>query len=187
MASFDVITALIPTLMGRISAGASVEDVQAVMLSASDAEVVSVLEEVAELGRVLERIGLVGAGVIGVRSRREAGHSGLAQRLGYRSPVALVQQLTGVTKGEAARQVRVGEALVAPEVPAAGGPGERSPEPDGSSEPDAGAGVDAGSEVDPGAGFGPVPEPECESDDAQPEPSRWCGMSRWGGRCGRGG
>ena len=82
MASFDAITALIPTLNGRIGAGASVEDVQAVMLGMGDASVVSVVEDVGGAGRFLEQIGLIGAGIIAVRSRREAGHSGLAQRLG---------------------------------------------------------------------------------------------------------
>jgi hypothetical protein len=42
------------------------------------------------------------------RSHHDLGHSGLAQRLGARTPERLVQNLSGVSKGEAARLVRVG-------------------------------------------------------------------------------
>jgi hypothetical protein len=45
---------------------------------------------------------------LGRRSRHELGHDGLAQRLGARTPERLVQQLTGVSKGEAAQLLRVG-------------------------------------------------------------------------------
>jgi len=52
------------------------------------------------------------AGVIARRSSRDAGHTGLAQARGHRSAASLVQELGGMSKGEAARQVRVGEALL---------------------------------------------------------------------------
>ncbi|WP_308465704.1 DUF222 domain-containing protein [Rathayibacter soli] len=52
-----------------------------------------------------------GAGVIASRSDRELGYSGLAARLGQRSPVDLVQSITGSSRVEAARQVRLGEAM----------------------------------------------------------------------------
>ena len=48
------------------------------------------------------------AGEVARRSRRELGYGGLAQRLGARTPEALVQQLTGSTGVEARRLVRVG-------------------------------------------------------------------------------
>ncbi|GAA4486467.1 DUF222 domain-containing protein [Microbacterium panaciterrae] len=179
MASFDAITALIPTLSGRIGAGASVEDLQEMVWGASDAEVVSIVQEAAELGRFVERIGLIGAGVIAVRSRREAGHAGLAQRRGHRSSIEFVQHLTGATKGEAARQVRVGEALVTPGVPdpASGSTGprdEESPVPD----PDAPVGSEGDPQPEPESGPEPGPGSESgfgfETDDARSQvPQPW--------------
>ncbi|MDQ4215488.1 HNH endonuclease signature motif containing protein [Microbacterium sp. ASV81] len=122
MASFDAITALIPTLAGRVGAGASASDVQVVIENLGDEEAVAVRREAGEVGRLIEQIQLISAGVIAQRSYRESGHSGLAQRLGHRSAVSLLQELGGVTKGDAARQVRVGEALVA--APVQGEPSE---------------------------------------------------------------
>ena len=43
------------------------------------------------------------------RSSPDLGHTGLAQRLGARTPERLVQNLSGLSKGEAAQLVRVGE------------------------------------------------------------------------------
>jgi len=48
------------------------------------------------------------AGEIAARSTREMGHSGLAQREGFRSPVELVRVVTGSTGREAISSVRVG-------------------------------------------------------------------------------
>ena len=112
MKTLDAIAALIPTLAGRISAGAGASDVQAVVERLADAEAVAALEEISENVRLLDQLRLIVTGVIAGRSTREAGHGGLAQSRGYPSAVSLVQQVTGVTKTEAARQVRVGEALL---------------------------------------------------------------------------
>src|SRR5690606_34398078 len=54
------------------------------------------------------------AAVIAERSARERGYSGLAQRLGARTPERLVQQLTGVSLREAGSLVRVGELMATP-------------------------------------------------------------------------
>ncbi|NYD53624.1 HNH endonuclease signature motif containing protein [Microbacterium pseudoresistens] len=89
----------------------------------TDAEVVAVLSEAAEVSRHVEQIRLAAAGVIAARSTRDAGHNGLAQSRGHRSPTALVQELTGTTKAEAARQVRVGVELL-----------DAAPEPDSTAE-----------------------------------------------------
>ncbi|MDR2320657.1 MAG: HNH endonuclease, partial [Microbacterium sp.] len=108
----DAIAALIPTLAGRISAGAGASDVQGVIEGLDDAGAVAVLREAGEVGRLVEQVQVLCAGVIARRSARDAGHSGLAQARGHRSATSLVQELGGMTKGEAARQVRVGEALL---------------------------------------------------------------------------
>jgi len=112
MSTLDAIATLIPTLAGRISAGASASQVQDVIGALCDEDTVATCQEAVEIGRFAEQIQLICAGVIARRSTREAGHSGLAQSRGHRSAASLIQELGGMTKGEAARQVRVGEALL---------------------------------------------------------------------------
>ncbi|WP_460796546.1 HNH endonuclease signature motif containing protein [Microbacterium sp. GXF0217] len=82
------------------------------MAALSDSEILTVFEESAELVKQVEQIRLLSIGVIAVRSKRSRGHSGLAQSRGQRSTVDLVQKVTGSTKGEAAREVRVGQTLI---------------------------------------------------------------------------
>jgi hypothetical protein len=52
------------------------------------------------------------AGEIARRSTRSLGSSGLAQKNGYRTPEEMVTVLTGVTKTDARRAVRVGEIML---------------------------------------------------------------------------
>ena len=68
----------------------------------------------AEVGRRFDAIAASYANEIRHRSRRELGHSGLAQRLGARSPEKLVQSLTGSSFREAQTLVRIGELLATP-------------------------------------------------------------------------
>lgn len=112
MATFAEVAALIPTVGERLSEGALAEQAQDAMVGMTDAEVVSVLEESAVVAKHAEQLRVIAAGVIAARSTRETGHTGLSQSRGHRTPVSLVQELTGATKTEAARQVRVGEALL---------------------------------------------------------------------------
>ena len=65
----------------------------------------------AELMKLGEALVAIGAGQIARLSERELGYAGLAQRRGMRTPEALVQSITGSTRGEAAKQVRVGTAV----------------------------------------------------------------------------
>ncbi|MGN6197080.1 DUF222 domain-containing protein, partial [Humibacter sp.] len=58
-----------------------------------------------------DRVITVAAGEAAKRSERALGHGGLAQRRGHRTVIQLVQSLTGESKGEAARQVKVGELI----------------------------------------------------------------------------
>lgn len=97
----------------RVDAVASVAPVEVAVVSAMrDDDVVALLAVANELAGVADRVRSVAAGVIAARSPREAGHRGLAQGRGHRNAVALVQELSGSTRGEAARQVRVGQSLV---------------------------------------------------------------------------
>ncbi len=156
MTTLDAIAALIPTLAGRIGAGASASEVQAVIEELGDAETVAVCREAAEVGRLVEQIQVISAGVIARRSTRDAGHSGLAQSHGHRSAASLIQEICGMTKGEAARQVRVGEALLddGPDDHDAPGPGDNGDPFGGGLDGDGVPGSGDASDGDAGRGHG---------------------------------
>ncbi|QPE05688.1 DUF222 domain-containing protein [Microbacterium schleiferi] len=99
----------------------------------SDASVLEVLREVTGIANDAERLQSVVAGVAAQRSKRENGHSGLAATQGHASPVALVQSITGGTRADALRQVRVGQSLLDGAASDAGG--------------DCGNGTDAGADA----------------------------------------
>lgn len=77
----------------------------------ADADLGGLLTDAAAVRSEFDAIISAGAGVVAKRSERELGYAGLAQRTGHRTPVAMVQSLTGSTRTEAARQVRLGEAM----------------------------------------------------------------------------
>ena len=100
----------------RISACGSL-DVEASALperagELTDDVLLSTMRDLAALANDATRLQAVLAGVAAHRSRREDGHAGLAATLGHASPVALIQAVTGGTKADASRQVRVGESLL---------------------------------------------------------------------------
>jgi hypothetical protein len=76
-----------------------------------DAGVEGLLRSAAALRAQADAVLSAGAGVVAKRSRRELGFDGLAARGGHRSAEGLLQSITGSSRGEAARQVRVGEAM----------------------------------------------------------------------------
>ncbi|GAA2955738.1 MULTISPECIES: HNH endonuclease [Microbacterium] len=78
----------------------------------SDASVLEVLRHVTAIANDAERLQSVVAGVAATRSRREQGHSGLAAGQGHASPAALIQSITGGSRADALRQLRVGAALL---------------------------------------------------------------------------
>jgi hypothetical protein len=91
-------------------------DVDAELLPVSldglgDDDVVAVLAAATGLVRAGEKVRIAAAGVTAARSARDAGHDGLAQKRGHRSPASLIQEITGATKAEAAKHVRLGESL----------------------------------------------------------------------------
>lgn len=73
--------------------------------------------ELGELKRIVESSLASFAAEVKHRSRPEAGFSGLAQRLGARTPENLVQELAGTSKREAGAMVRVGELLTVDAAP----------------------------------------------------------------------
>ena len=78
----------------------------------SDASVRDALGMVAGIVRQATTLQAVLVGIAAARSGRERGHGGLVQETGHRNPVEFVRDVTGVTRGEAIRVVKVGEALV---------------------------------------------------------------------------
>lgn len=78
----------------------------------SDESVRLAFNAVVALSRNAQKLEAVLAGVIAQRSSRAAGHDGLAQTEGFRTPVEMVQAIAGLPKADAARVVRVGASLV---------------------------------------------------------------------------
>ncbi|GAA1930219.1 HNH endonuclease signature motif containing protein [Microbacterium aoyamense] len=78
----------------------------------SDSSVRDLLAEVAAVVRSATTLQSVLAGVAAARSGRDRGHRGLVQEGGHRNAVEFIRDLTGGTRAEAIRAVRVGEALV---------------------------------------------------------------------------
>jgi len=77
----------------------------------ADAEVLAGQKALAVLERELDTRKAWMAGVLAERSRYELGQSGLAAQQGYLSPEALIQDLTGGSKNDAYKLVRVGAML----------------------------------------------------------------------------
>lgn len=78
-----------------------------------DDELVGLLTAASRLIDAVDKVRVIGAGIAARRSARDLGHGGLAATRGHRTPAALVQAISGSTKAEAERQVRLGETLVA--------------------------------------------------------------------------
>ena len=62
MKTLDAIAALIPTLAGRINAGAGASEVQAVVEGLADDAAVAALEEISENVRLLDQLRLIVTG-----------------------------------------------------------------------------------------------------------------------------
>ncbi|WP_308467641.1 HNH endonuclease signature motif containing protein [Rathayibacter soli] len=71
----------------------------------------ALVTDAAALRSEVDAVIAAGAGALAKRSDRVLGYQGLAQRTGHRTPVGLLQSLTGSSRIEAARQVRLGEAM----------------------------------------------------------------------------
>lgn len=102
-------------------AGLPALDVDAAGLAASvrgldDAALTSLLSDAASVVQGWQMLQAVVTGVVAERSARSLGHTGLAAKGGFRTPTEMVRVLTGVSKAEATRAVKVGESLVGPAV-----------------------------------------------------------------------
>lgn len=111
MAFFTDLDAALSAL--RIALGDEAEAVQvpaAVALLADDV-LLTLIEQATVLVRAGESVRIAATGAVAARSARMTGHSGLAQKRGHRSTVSLIQDITGTSRAEAAKQVRLGELL----------------------------------------------------------------------------
>lgn len=79
-----------------------------------------ILVTTASLIRQLTLVQSCAAGALAAYSTRDAGQQGFAQTRGHNTPVSLVQEITGSTRAGAAKQIRVGGALLTTVVPPAG-------------------------------------------------------------------
>ncbi|TBN56272.1 HNH endonuclease [Glaciihabitans arcticus] len=84
------------------------ESAPAELRGMSDGEFAEVTRLSSHLLRIAQARSAAVAGEVAFRSRPELGSSGLAQRLGHRTPEAMVRAVTGSTAREAFTSVRVG-------------------------------------------------------------------------------
>ncbi|KQZ07908.1 hypothetical protein ASD19_11815 [Microbacterium sp. Root53] len=98
-AHVDAIATLVPSDVAQVAA-------------MSDDDALRFMDLSAALRKHGDRFSVIAAGVVASRSSRDAGHGGLAQGRGHRNAVALVQEVAGTSRGEAARQVRLGQSLL---------------------------------------------------------------------------
>jgi hypothetical protein len=112
MAFFTEVEAHVFALRALLGEDAAAADLSEALGVLGDDDLIAAMRAAAALVRCAERVGVVGAGIVASRSRREAGHAGLAQARGHRNPADLVQELTGASRAEAVRQVRVGTTLL---------------------------------------------------------------------------
>jgi hypothetical protein len=77
-----------------------------------DADIVSLVREVADARNALDVIGAAASAVVARRSTRERGQAGIAQKQGHRNGLSLLQSLTGQSKADVGRAIRAGEELV---------------------------------------------------------------------------
>lgn len=102
----------VTTLTDLLGADVSAGGLPKTVMELDDAQVLNLLRAADSLMRGAERVRIVASGVVAGRSTRGAGHGGLAQKHGHRNPTSLIQEMTGSSRSQAAKEIRVGEALL---------------------------------------------------------------------------
>lgn len=113
MSFFSDLQGTLDALRGLLGDDLEAAEIPSAVTRLCDDAVVTAIADASALIRGGESLRIAASGVVAARSTREKGHSGLAQVRGHRSPVSLIQDLTGATRADAAKQVRLGEALAA--------------------------------------------------------------------------
>ncbi|MFB7250380.1 HNH endonuclease signature motif containing protein [Microbacterium sp. NPDC056234] len=112
MSYFTDIDGQVSTLRALLGEDAEATDLVARLSALSDDELVEAMGASAAVSRCLEKVTVLGAGIAAARSTRSSGHGGLAQSRGHRSPVSLLQEVTGGTRSDATQHIRVGTSLL---------------------------------------------------------------------------
>ena len=115
------------------------------------------VEAGAELARHTDRFNAWVAAAVAQQSRPELGYDGFAQREGFLSPEALIQSMTGTTRVEAAKLVRVGTMIAETDAAAELAAMEPSMASAPELAPDSGSPDDAASDHAPDAAPAAVP------------------------------
>lgn len=105
------VCAVLDTAQTSAISGGSGGSLPAVVDRLDEVGLQRLLSAAATLRSETDAVIAAGAGVVAKRSERDLGYSGLAARKGYRSATAVIQAITGSSRSEAARQVRLGEAM----------------------------------------------------------------------------
>ncbi|GAA3623075.1 HNH endonuclease signature motif containing protein [Microbacterium awajiense] len=105
---YEALEALVAVKGLDVEAGALPTAVAAL----SDSEVEQLLSCAADLRRCVDRVSVIAAGVVASRSARERGDGGMAAVRGHRSPVGMIQAITGGSAADARRAVSVGASLL---------------------------------------------------------------------------
>ncbi|NLP83372.1 DUF222 domain-containing protein [Microbacterium sp. CFH 90308] len=121
MTFFSELQAALDALRAVVGDDVEAVDIPVVAQRIADEDVLALIEHASALVRGGECVRIAASGAVASRSTRDAGHGGLAQKRGHRSTVSLIQDLTGSTRADAAKQVRLGEALAAGLVPVEAG------------------------------------------------------------------
>lgn len=112
MKILEAMSELIQQLSAHEELDVDALDLPTAALHLSNDSVVAAMSGFAAIANHANRAQAVLAGVAAHRSRRESGHTGLAAVHGHATPAALIQAITGGTKADAQRHVRVGTALL---------------------------------------------------------------------------
>lgn len=148
---------------------AGIAPLSMILDQASNVDLEALLRDAARAKSEFDEVIAAGAGVAAKRSTRELGYAGWAQSTGDRTAVNLIQRLTGSTKNEAFRQVRLGEAM---------GEADAASHPDGF--PPLAPGNDQLNDPDGALDIGPDPDsPDGRRDSVSELPMRPAPVIPW--------
>jgi len=114
-------TDLDAALVALTKAAASVPTEATVFVSLTDDTLLAAQRSLAAVRRAVDAASAAVAGEIGRRSHPSLGHSGLAQRSGFRTPEKLVQHETGSTARDATTLVKAGALMLDAQQPTPSG------------------------------------------------------------------
>jgi hypothetical protein len=112
MAFFPDLEQHLGVLRSVVGADVSAVEIPSRVVGVCDADVKRLISEATAVIEAVGSLRIAASGVLSARSRREQGHEGLSAIEGHRNAQSFVQELTGSTRAEAAKQVRLGESLL---------------------------------------------------------------------------